>query len=431
MTTGDGRVAVEVAVLGGGPAGIAAAAAAARAGRTTLLVERYGFLGGMGTAAGVTNFCGLHANVRGEVRQVVHGIADDLLGRIASLGGLCEPHWLFKGKIKAQAYDNAAYKIAADRLVLDSGAKLLFHALGTGVRMAGKRIGNVVLETRAGRREVSAQVFIDCSGDGDLAAWAGAPFEKGDLLYPSMMFRINGVDSARAGNASERVAELMAQAAKDGARFPRKQPIIRPQKHETEWRVNVTQVANPDGSPVDGTDAESLTHGEVEGRRQALEFFEFLRRAPGFENAYIVDIAPQLGIRETRRIRGAYQLSEADVLECASFPDSIGVNGWPVEEHVRGDVLFRWPKIPESRGYNQLPYRMLLPLGVDNLLVAGRCASMTHGGQSAARVSGACFVMGEAAGTAADLALRSARAPRNIDVKELQRRLSHQGVFLG
>src|SRR5438045_3905892 len=224
---------------------------------------------------------------------------------------------------------------------------------------------------------------------------------------------------------------MMAQAAEDGARLPRKQPIIRPQKHESEWRVNVTQVANPDGTPVDGTDAESLTHGEVEGRRQALEFFEFLRRAPGFENAYIVDIAPQLGIRETRRIRGEYQLSEADVLECASFTDSIGVNGWPVEEHVKGDVLFRWPEIPESRGYNQLPYRMLLPVGIDNLLVAGRCASMTHGGQSAARVSGACFVMGEAAGTAADLALKSARPPRDIDVQELQRCLSTQGAFLG
>ena len=119
---------------------------------------------------------------------------------------------------------------------------------------------------------------------------------------------------------------------------------------------------------------------------------------PGFENSYIVDLPPQLGIRETRRIVGGYMLSGEDVLGCASFDDSIGVNGWPMESHVAGDVIFKFPPIPELRGFNELPYRMLVPQGVDNLLVAGRCASMTHEGQSAARVSGACFAMGEAAG---------------------------------
>ena len=127
---------------------------------------------------------------------------------------------------------------------------------------------------------------------------------------------------------------------------------------------------------------------------------------PGFEKSYIVDLPPQLGIRETRRVIGGYMLSGEDVLGCASFDDSIGVNGWPMESHVAGDVIFKFPPIPESRGFNELPYRMLVPAGLDNLLVAGRCASMTHDGQSAARVSGACFAMGEAAGTAAALALR-------------------------
>ena len=141
--------------------------------------------------------------------------------------------------------------------------------------------------------------------------------------------------------------------------------------------------------------------------------------APGFENAYILDIAPQVGIRETRRITGEYQLSEGDVLECASFDDTIGVNGWPIEEHVPGDVVFRWPRIPESRGFNHLPYRMLVPLKIENLLVAGRCASMTHMGQSAARVSGACFAMGQAAGTAADLAITA--GTRKISVTQLQK----------
>src|SRR5437660_1178255 len=299
----------EVAVLGGGPAGIAAAVAAARAGRRTLLIERYGFLGGMGTAAGVTNFCGLHANVHGEMHRVVQGIASDLLARIDRLDGLNAPH-LILGKIFAQAYDTAAYKIAADDLLAAHKVDILFHALGAGVVMQDeKRINVLMVETKAGRQAVRAGIFIDCSGDGDLAAWAGAPFEVGDnagsMLYPSMMFRLNGIDPEKAGEA------------------------------------------------------------------------------------------------------------------------------WRTEQHVAGDVTFAFPPIPESRGFNELPYRMLVPEGIDNLLMAGRCASMTHDGQSAARVSGACFAMGEAAGAAAALALSGNTIPRDIAVEKLQQGLKQQGAFIG
>ena len=427
----------DIVVLGGGPAGITAATAAARAGRSTLLIERYGFLGGMGTAAGVTNFCGLHANVHGDIQQVVHGVADDLLDRMRRLGGLNEPHLLFGGKIAAQAYDNAAFKIAADGLVLDSGAELLFHAQAAGVLMnAEHRIDALLIETKSGRRAVSASVFIDCSGDGDLAALAGAPFEKGidgeSMLYPSTMFRVNGVDPARAGDAWNHFGRWMQEAEAKGRKFPRRSPIIRPQKNPMEWRANVTQLANPDGSPIDCTDAGQLSRAEIEGRRQIVDFFQFLREsAPGFENCYILEIAPQVGVRETRRVLGGYQLTEADVLECADFSDSIGVNGWMIEAHVAGDVVFKWQDIPNCRGYNQLPYRMIVPQKIENLLVAGRCASMTHMGQSAARVSGACFVMGQAAGSAAALALEATVAPRDLDVTALQRALKRDGAFLG
>jgi hypothetical protein len=152
---------------------------------------------------------------------------------------------------------------------------------------------------------------------------------------------------------------------------------------------------------------------------------------PAFANAYIVDIPPQIGIRETRRVLGDYVLTEEDVLGCASFDDTIGVNGWPIEDHVAGDVVFRWPDIPGSRGFNHLPYRMLVPTGLDNLYVVGRCASMTHGGQSAARVSGACFVMGEAAGLAAAIVASGNGTTRDVDVAALQERLAAQGVYLG
>lgn len=427
----------DVVVVGGGPAGIAAACASARAGQSTLLIESYGFLGGMGTAAGVTNFCGLHANVHGTIQQVVHGVADDLLARISALGGLNEPHVIFGNKIAAQAYDNAAFKVAADELVLGSGAQLLFHANLVGVLMRGpEEIRAALIETKSGRYAVLAKTFIDCSGDGDLAAFAGAPFEKGtsghDMMYPSTMFRVNGVDAAVAGDAYNKFGHLMDEAERRGRKFPRKTPIIRPQKNPAEWRANVTQLTNADGTPVDGTNAAQLSEAEVQGRRQIVDFFQFLREsAPGFQNAYILEIAPQVGIRETRRVVGEYQLTEDDVLQCASFDDSIGVNGWMIEEHVAGNIAFKWQDIPHSRGFNHLPYRILLPLRVDNLLVAGRCASMTHMGQSAARVSGGCFVMGQAAGTAAALALLAKVRPRDLDVPSLQHRLEADGVFLG
>ena len=432
----------DVVVLGGGPAGIAAASAAARNGARVLLAERYGFLGGMGTAAGVTNFCGLHANVFGTIRQVVHGVADDLLDRMRELEGLNEPHLIF-GKTCAQAYDMSAFKCAADALLVADGVQLLFHALAAGVlKAADGHIETLLLETKSGRLAVRAKQFIDCSGDADLAHWAGVPTEKGDeqghMLYPTLMFRVGNVDAAKAGEAWKMIPTLMDAAEAAGEfSFPRRGAIVRPQRHAYEWRVNVTQLKNPDGSATDGTDARSLSEGELEGRRQIVDYLRFLRRkVPGFEGAYALDIAPQLGIRETRRLVGEATLSGDDVLNCVDFDDTIGVNGWPLEMHVAGDVKWAWPPIPESRGYNHLPYRMLLPRrasagGVDNLLVAGRCASMTHDGQSAARVTGACFVMGQAAGTAAALATRQRCSVHDLDIRQLQRTLVEQGAFLG
>ncbi len=434
----------DVVVLGGGPAGIAAAAAAARDGARTLLVERYGFLGGMGTAAGVTNFCGLHANVHGEHRRVVHGIVDELLARIEHLEGLNAPHLVF-GRIHAQAYDMPAYKCAADALLAAAGARVLHHAWGAGaVRGDAGDLDALLVETKSGRRAVRGRIFVDCSGDGDLAHHAAVPMAYGDdrggALYPTLMFRVGGVDPARAGDAWRTIPALMEASARAGEfAFPRRGAIVRPQKNPTEWRVNVTQLRNPDGTAVDGTDADALSAAEIEGRRQAVEYLGFLRaKVPGFERCYLLDIAPQLGVRETRRLAGEYALTREDILGCADFDDAIGVNGWPLEMHLAGDVHWEWPPAG-SRGYNQLPWRMLLPArgapgvpGVPgNLLVAGRCASMTHEGQSAARVSGACFVMGEAAGHAAAMSLARNTAPHALDPRALRAKLARDGVFLG
>jgi hypothetical protein len=303
-------------------------------------------------------------------------------------------------------------------------------------------IDAVIIESKSGRQAVRGRFFIDASGDGDLAYWAGVPWEKAPpidgMMYPSLMFRINAVDVAKAGPAPWRTVErLMEEAEAAGTHtFPRKKPIVRPQRNPLEWRANLTQLKRADGGAIDGTNVDELTRGELTGRQQALDAFTFIRdRTPGFEDSYIVDIAPQIGIRETRRIIGPYQLTEEDVLGCADFDDTIGVNGWPVEAHVAGTIEFRWQW--KERGFNQLPFRIILPgtrgdgQPVGNLYVTGRCASMTHGAQSAARVTGPCFVMGEAAGVAASMALSACVAGDGIDVPELQRRLEDQGAYLG
>jgi len=426
----------DVVVLGGGPAGMTAATAAARGGQKTLMVERYGYLGGTLTAAGVSTFCGLHAVVHGEARQVVRGVADELLERIERLDGLREPHFSLSGRVMAQAYDIAAFKSAADELLESAGVRLLFHALAVGAVMRNEQeIEALLVETKSGRGAIEGRMFLDCSGDADLAAWAGTPYEMrseaGQMAYPSLTCRLSGVDAERAGAAWDSANQLMAEAeSKGGWRFQRKNILLRPQRHDSEWRMNATNIKRADGGPVDGTDVEQLTYGEVEGRRQIQYVFEFLRtHAPGFEKAYIVDIAPQIGIRETRRVRGEYELTVGDVLGCARFTDAIGVSGWPVEAHVKGTVVVQFPN--EARGIHQLPYRMLVPQRTENLLVAGRCASMTHDGQSADRVSGPCFVMGQAAGTAAALALSRGVPCRKIAAGTLQARLEAEGVYLG
>lgn len=425
----------DVVVLGGGPAGIAAAVSAAQLGARTLLVERYGFLGGMGTAGGVTNLAGLYGRRNGEMTQLVRGVADDLMERIDALGGLNAPQDGMQGRIRVRSYDVSAYKCAADELLLSSGAKLLFHAWAVAVlHSAPQRINAVIVETKSGRRALRANSFIDCTGDADIAHFCDAPYDLGDGqgggLYPSTMFRVGYVDAPKALAAVgefNAINTLMAQAA-GRYRFPRDSAILRPQKNPLEWRANVTQVATASGAPVDATDALQLSDGEIEGRRQIVEYFRFLRNeVPGFEQALITEIAPQLGIRETRRLKGVYQLSGDDIRNSAVFSDSIGINAWPMELHVQGRIDWGFPNDPD-RAFNELPWRMLLVPGVENLLVAGRCASMTHEGQSAARASGACFAMGQAAGTAAALA-GSATNFHVLDAQQVCERLRSDGAI--
>lgn len=429
----------DVVVVGGGPAGIAAATGAAKAGSRVLLVERYGFLGGMGTAGGVTNFAGLYGRKNGTMVQLVHGVVDELFERLDRLGGLNQPQDGMQGRIRVRSYDTSAYKCAADQMLLQHGVDMLFHAQAVAVMKAGARIEYLIVETKSGRQAVRANAYIDCSGDGDVAAQAGVAFEVGDGhgsgLYPTTMFRVGNVDAelalAAVGEFSAINEFMKAAQQKHPGRytFPRSGAILRPQINPSEWRVNVTQIRNAQGSAMNGVDAVELSEGEVEGRRQIADYFEFLRaEVPGFANSYILEIAPQIGIRETRRIKGVYQLTGDDIENSARFEDAIGINAWPMEMHEAGGISWKFPKSQE-RAYNDLPWRMLVPVGVDNLLVAGRCASATHQGQSAARVSGGCFVMGHAAGIAANL-LGTDDCFIDLPVDVLQRKLLDDGAYI-
>ncbi len=425
----------DVVVAGGGPAGLAAAVSAARHGARTLLVERYGFLGGMGTAGGVTNFAGLYGKRGGQTVQLVRGVVDELLERIDRLGGLNAPQDGLQGRIRVRSYDIPAYKCAADQWLLSTGAALLFHTSVVGVSRHGERIDALLVETKSGRRAIRARCLVDATGDADVAHHAGVPYEvgdgRGDALYPSTMFRVGGVDADRAMAAigSFGAIDALMRDAADRYDFPREGAIVRPQRNRSEWRVNVTQVANAQGRAVDATDAAQLSAGEVEGRRQVIEYLRFLRaEVPGFERAELIDVGTQIGVRETRRVTGAYSLSGADVLNGARFDDSIGLNAWPIERHARGRVEWAFPR-DANNAFNQLPWRMLLPQRADNLLVAGRCASMDHEGQSAARASGACFAMGQAAGTAAAMMVRQAISARDV-VLPLQDALRRDGALL-
>ncbi len=429
----------DVVVIGGGPAGLAASVSAARRGARTLLVERYGFLGGMGTAGGVTNFAGLYGRRNGEMQQVVHGVVDELLERIDALGGLNQPQDGMLGRIRVRSYDVSAYKCAADQLLLSAGVQLLFHAWAAAVVMEGASMAALVVETKSGRQAIRARSFIDCSGDADVAHFAGVPFELGDghgsALFPTTMFRVGHVDAVRAlaavgeFSAINKLMDESESRVPGRYRFPRKGAILRPNKNPAEWRANVTQIRNAAGMAMDATDARQLSEGELEGRRQITEYFRFLKNeVPGFEESAIVDIAPQVGIRETRRVHGDYALTGEDILSSARFDDVIGINAWPMEMHVDGAISWGFPH-DEQRAYNDLPWRMLTNSAVPNLLVAGRCASMTHEGQSAARASGGCFVMGQAAGTAAAM-LATGEVFAGLDIASLQRQLSQDGVFL-
>ena len=411
----------DVVVAGGGPAGLGAALAAARLGARVVLCERYGFLGGNLTVAKVGTICGLYvADGRGGYVPVVGGLARELADGLAAHGAGTGPV-PFKETAVFLYVPWAAKRLADSLVAAEAGIDLLLHALVSDVVVADGDIRALVLATKQGPKAVEGRVFVDCTGDADVATFAGVPTElgpPGQRQFGSMQFVMQHVDATAALGAMARFPDLVAE---HGAHLSRDGGALIPTFRPGEFVGAMTRVRNRDGAPVDVTDVREATWGELEGRRLAEQAATFLQaHVPGFEDAFLDDTAFALGVRETRRVVGAREHVVAD--------DAIARGAWPREYHVHGRTT-EYEFLPPGVSY-QVPYRSLRPRGVSNLLVAGRCVSADHDALASVRVMGPSVALGEAAGTAAALAARDGRPVADVDVDELQNGLVARGALL-
>lgn len=426
---------MDVAVIGGGAAGVAAAIAAARNGAETILIEQRGYLGGMGTVSLVPAFCPFTDNEK----PVVRGVGLELLERMKA-GCSEEYQRMHKKSLDWVPIDLEVLKRVYDDVVMESGAELLYHTfVGQIARRAdGRGVDMIIVLNKSGRYAIQADYIIDATGDADIAALAGAPFQKGgalgELQPGTMCYLLSNVDLRRfqtylkeSGDSGQiHLAVEKAQRVGD-------LPPGRGKVSGFSWLsdklvgVNFGHVFG-----IDGTNAEDLTRGAVEGRKLAKRQLDFLRAyVPGFKQAHLTVTGEQIGIRETRRIVGDYILTEDDFVQIRSFEDDIARNSYFIDVHLAtsSDKMNIY-HLPPGQSHG-VPYRVLLPSGLDNVWVAGRSASADRIVQGSLRVMPNCFAMGQAAGTAAALAKRYGVGSREVNIRELQSLLISQGAWLG
>jgi len=443
----------EIIVIGGGMAGCAAAIAAARGGRKTLLIEQFAYPGGWATAALVNPFMNHRTS---DGRPLVGGFYDEVRDRLSRTGDLL-----------GSSFDSEAMRFALQEMLIDAGVRLRFHTSFDSARYAPD--GGIVVRARSksGVEEFGCGRLIDCSGDGDAAVALGASFEMGDEdglpQAVTLMFDMGGVDLQRVlayvrdhpdqmrfpklpptadpAELAEGVVsvagyyDLVARARAEGEYIAPGDLIFfigRPRRGEVVF--NTTHVGG-----IDGTKAEDLTRAEIEGRRQMMSVVAFARKyVPGFENAYLLRSPEHVGVRETRRIIGDYVFSADDVIEARKFDDAICRLAYPVDVHSgKGDGYTKSEEKGSGRPNNappgdwyEIPYRCLLPVGLANVLVAGRCVSSTQAGHGAIRIMPSCIAMGQAAGTAAALSLDAGVTPREVSVPILLDSLRKQGALV-
>ncbi|MFB9865392.1 FAD-dependent oxidoreductase [Rufibacter immobilis] len=440
------RLETDVLVVGGGPSGITAALAAAEDGLNVTLIDSRSFLGGnMTIGLPILGFLGQKGN------QIIKGIPQKFIDRLATQDAASE-HRPCPLHMSLTLVEQEAVKNTALDMLTEAGVNVLLYVFFADVVMDGDKLRGVVIESKSGREAILAKTVIDCSGDADVAFKAGVPCEQGNetggAQPPTLMFCLAGVDTdkLRMSIAQEPrtyltdfipaeyfgqnhqfivvgMRNLMQQAREAGFDLPVERTILITGLRKGEVWVNMTRI-----NGVDGTNPSSLSHGEIEGRRQVVEIQKYLTAyVPGFENAYFAKMAPFLGIRETRRIVGQYVMTKEDILSCGRFEDAVAVASYPLDIHhpQGGGCTLEW-----CGDCYDIPYRSLVPQKVENLLVAGRCISTTHEAMSAIRVMAPCMAMGEAAGRAAKIAVRAGVAPSQIDVKQLQEELLATGAYL-
>jgi hypothetical protein len=441
----------DVLVVGGGPAGIGAALGAVQAGARVILAERYGFLGGNATAALVMPLMSFHTQMPQKERRgattllptdhgpgepVVGGALAKLLQRLVHVGGAIPPT-LATGYVVP--FDPEWFKLVALDLLDEAGVQLLFHAFASGV-IGENKVEGVVFETKSGPLAIRAKVTVDCTGDADIAVQAGTPTEVGradGLVQPmTLMFRMAEFQRAafeayvkqhpQEWRGVHGLWDLVRKATAAGElKLPREDILFFATPHEGEVSVNSTRVTR-----VLGTDVWDLSYAEWMSRRQMRQIAEFLKQyVPGFEKSYVMQSGVNVGVRETRRIVGDYQLTADDVLSARKFDDGIARGSYPVDIHNptgTGTVLKR---LPPGEAYD-IPLRCLMPQDAEGLIVAGRCISGTHEAHSSYRVMPIVMATGQAAGVTAALAARKGLRPRQIEARHVQSELVRQGASL-
>lgn len=396
------RVSYDVVVVGGGAAGLAAAVTAAGCGARTALIERYGFLGGMATAGMVSTVCGLYrTSASGPAELLNEGFAGTFAGRLARMPGCGAPQR--HGRTFVLPYTPFAFACLADDVTTSlPHLDVYLHAYLVGLEMGSAGIGLLRVATWERMLELTLRAVVDTTGDAAVAHRAGAATETVPLAerqLPSLVFVLQDVDTAAIGRGA-RVALLRALVvAEREGRLPKGASNLAlgpsPQPGEVVCKLTLSGIAEelPAGR-------DFLTMAEQEGRRRALAVTELLKTMPPFARAFVSHAAPQVGVRESRRVIGRYELTREDVLTGRKFEDAMARGGWPIElwEEERAGATFEY--LEDGQTYD-VPLRCLRARDVENLFVAGRCLSASHEALGSARVIGTCLATGEAAGTAA------------------------------
>jgi len=422
----------DVLVIGAGSAGCCAAIAAREGNDLRVgLVERYGFFGGSSTGV-LDTFYGFYTPGAAP-KKVAGGILDRVVNELASLGPVVlRPNTY--GADTGVTYNPEHLKLVWDRLLVRAGVDGWLHTqlVDVETRSDGS-IAGVVVATRQGLGVIRAKRYIDCSGDAELCFHANVPFELAGDIDPAQTltttFRMCNVDLAKHEDAGGKkmLKRLMTEAVESGRHpLPRKEGSAHAMTIENCIATVAVRVAD-----VSATDPQQLTKAEIEGRRQAFIYEAFLRDGvPGYENARIIGLSHQIGVRETRRVYGEYRLTRDDCMTVARFDDRVLLCGAPIEDHAAGGSgETAWAYVPNHGAYD-VPYRTLVPKGRDDLWVAGRCFSATHDAHASCRSMAQTMSMGQAVGIAAAVSLQRDCSARDVPIPELQTRLLGLGAVL-